>query len=174
MRHVRRFCRSIGDRLDKGKGLWFYGPTGTGKTALAMVVSQHALRANRTVVIRTGPELLGEIRKTYEDNSSYSYGELIERLASVDLLQVEDLAVERANEWVLEQLYTIVNDRYQDMRSVLITTNLDHAERLRDHVGDRTYSRLVEMAGPPLPVFGHDLRLDNVDDPAEAALPELG
>jgi DNA replication protein DnaC len=159
VRAVERFCRTIDERLDRGDGLWFQGPRGTGKTTLAMLVSKHALEAGRAVAIYTVPQLLSEIRKTYDDDSPHDYLELTERLASADLLHLEDMAVARTNEWVLEQLYTVINDRYQDRRSVIFTADVEHPENLADHVGERTYSRLIEMCGDPLPLRGEDHRI---------------
>ena len=159
VRAVERYCRSIDERLDHGEGLWFQGPRGTGKTTLAMLVSQHALRAQRAVAIYTVPQLLAEIRKTYDDDSRHDYLELTRRLAGVDLLHLEDMAVARTNEWVLEQLYTIINDRYQDERSVIFTADVENPDDLAAHVGERTYSRLIQMCGDPLPLRGEDRRI---------------
>jgi DNA replication protein DnaC len=159
VRAVDRFCRTIEERLDCGDGLWFQGPRGTGKTTLAMLVSKHARAVRRTVAIYTVPRLLAEIRKTYDDDSRHDYLDLTRRLASVDLLHLEDMAVARTNEWVLEQLYTIINDRYQDRRSIVFTADVEHPEDLAQHVGERTYSRLIEMCGDPLPLRGEDHRI---------------
>src|SRR5437764_8682742 len=63
VRAVRWFCDGIDENLDRGRGMCFYGPTpGTGKTTLAMLISQHALRRRRSVAIYTGPQLLSAIR----------------------------------------------------------------------------------------------------------------
>ena len=159
VRAVREFCESIDERLDQGAGLWFQGPRGTGKTTLAMLVSQHALEAGRAVAIYTVPQLLAEIRKTYDSDAEHGYLELMRRLAAVDLLHLEDMAVARTNDWVLEQLYTIINDRYQDERSVVFTADVETPEDLARHVGERTYSRLIEMCGDPLPLRGEDHRI---------------
>ena len=159
VRAVRRFCTSIDERLDAGDGLWFQGPRGTGKTTLAMLVSQHALRAKRAVAIYTVPQLLAEIRTTYDGDAEHGYAELMRRLAAVDLIHLEDMAVARTNEWVLEQLYTVINDRYQDERSVVFTADVERPEDLAQHVGERTYSRLIEMCGDPLPLRGDDHRI---------------
>ena len=62
---------------------------------------------------------------------------------------------------MLEQLYTIVNTRYEDGRAILLTTNLVTTtgdDALREQIGDRTVSRLYEMCGEPLPMFGDDQR----------------
>ncbi len=55
--------------------------------------------------------------------------------------------------------HTIVNTRYEDGRALLLTTNLDH-DALTAQIGARTVSRLYEMCGRPLPMFGEDERRD--------------
>ena len=153
---VRQFCANIERRLDEGEGLWFAGPKGTGKTTLAMIVSQHALRVRRSVAIYTAPLLLAAISDTYDEGSQQSYLGLLDRLAGVDLLHVDDLAVARQNEWVLEQLYTVINRRYEDQRSIVFTSDVSD---LADHIGARTYSRLLPMCGDPVILEGDDARL---------------
>lgn len=79
-----------------------------------------------------------------------------ERLTSVDLLHIDDLGAEKRSDWVLEQLYALVNERYETQRSVLITTNLPH-EELEEQIGPRTVSRLTEICDE-VAVFGDDRR----------------
>jgi DNA replication protein DnaC len=158
-RRVTDFCQEPERFLADGRGIWFMGPRGTGKTTLAMLISQHVMAARRTVAIYTAPQLLTAIRTTYDEDSPDSYTQLIERLRAVDLLHVEDLAVARPNEWVLEQFYTVINDRYQDRRSVLFTADVAQPPDLGRHVGDRTYSRLMEMCGEQIHMFGDDQRI---------------
>ena len=159
VREVRRYVDAIDANLDGGRGLWFTGDVGTGKTTLAMLISRSALDAGRSVAIYSLPRLLAEIRKTFDEGAERSHLGLLERLAGVDLLHVDDVGAERTSEWVLEQLYAIVNARYEDQRAMVITTNLDHAE-LREQIGERTVSRLIEVCGDPLPLHGHDRRMD--------------
>ena len=153
---VRRFVRQIDENLDTGRGLWFYGSIGTGKTTLAMLVSRAALDAGRSVAIYSLPRLLAEIRATFESDSEGSYVDLLDRLAAVDLLHVDDVGAERTSDWVLEQLYAIVNARYEDERSVTITTNLERDE-LVEQIKERTVSRLEEMC-TLVPLYGEDAR----------------
>jgi DNA replication protein DnaC len=154
---TRRFADRIDHHLDRGHGLWLMGPVGTGKTTLAMLVSRAALSAGRSVAIYSLPRLLDEIRDTYATAGSYI--EFIDRLTSVDLLHVDDLGAERKTEWVTEELYTIVNTRYEDRRSMLLTTNLLDPEQLCAQIGERTVSRLTEMCDE-LTLHGHDRRAD--------------
>ena len=48
----------------------------------------------------------------------------LDRLTAVDLLHIDDLGAENRTDWVLEQLYSIVNARYEDERAIVVTTNL--------------------------------------------------
>jgi DNA replication protein DnaC len=158
VRDVREYVRHIDERLDEGRGLWFAGSPGSGKTTLAMLVSKSAMEADRTVAIYSLPRLLGLLRDTYDEQATYSLTDLLERLCAVDLLHIDDVGAEQSKPWVLEQLYTIVNTRYEDGKAMLLTTNLDHAE-LEEQIGARTVSRLYEMCGRPLLMFGDDYRI---------------
>ncbi|MCW3049195.1 MAG: family ATPase, partial [Solirubrobacterales bacterium] len=113
VRPVRAFARSIDEQLAAGRGLWFYGGNGTGKTTLAMLISQTALDAGHSVAIYSLPRLLAEIRATFESDSEGSYVDFVDRLAQVDLLHIDDVGAEKTSAWVLEQLYAIVNARYE-------------------------------------------------------------
>jgi len=155
---VRGFTEAIEERLDEGRGLWLMGDVGTGKTTLAMIVSKAAAEAERSVAIYSLPRLLARIRRTYDSlPGEDSYLEFFERLTSVDLLHIDDLGAEKRSDWVLEQLYAIVDERYQSQRSVIVTTNL-RQDQLEEQIGPRTVSRLVEICGDPLPLFGEDQR----------------
>jgi DNA replication protein DnaC len=158
VREVRSYVLDVRERLDEGRGLWFTGDVGTGKTTLAMLVSKAAMEADRTVAIYSLPRLLGLLRDSYDDQAAYSLNELIDRLCAVDLLHIDDVGAEQSSAWVLEQLYTIVNTRYEDGRSMLLTTNLNR-EELEDQIGPRTVSRIYEICGDPLPMWGDDHRL---------------
>jgi DNA replication protein DnaC len=158
LRKVRGFIDRIERNLDQGHGLWFYGDVGTGKTSLAMLVSKAALEAGRTVAVYSVPRLLADIKETYEDGSNRSYLSLFRRLCAVDLLHLDDLGAERRTEWVLEQLYSIVNERWQNEKSIIVTTNLIEVKELREQIGDRTVSRLTEICGEAIPIMGRDLR----------------
>ena len=153
VREIRRYTGSIRENLDAGSGLWLTGGYGTGKTALAMIVSKAAIDAGRSVAIYSCPRLLGVIRESIDGDGVLDF---LDRLAAVDLLHIDDLGAEHRTEWVLEQLYTIINTRYEDERSTIVTSNLGPPE-LAEQLGERTVSRLEGMC-EILPFFGADAR----------------
>jgi DNA replication protein DnaC len=131
------------------------GNPGTGKTTLAMLVSKTAMERNHTVAIYSLPRLLALLRQSFDDDARYSLNELIDRLCSVDLLHVDDVGAEQTSGWVLEQLYTIVNTRYEDGRAIMLTSNILDATQLEAQIGRRTVSRLHEICDP-LPFMSDD------------------
>jgi DNA replication protein DnaC len=158
---VRSFVDDLEAGLGAGRGLWIFGDTGTGKTTLAMLVSKMALEAGHSVAIYSLPKLLAHIRRTYDSEpGGDSYLAFFERLTSVDLLHIDDLGAEKRSDWVLEQLYALINERYEAQRSVLVTTNLPH-EELEEQIGSRTVSRLSQICDE-VPLFGDDRRYGKV------------
>jgi DNA replication protein DnaC len=156
---VRNWVDNMGANLGTGRGLWLFGDTGTGKTTLAMLVSKSAIEAGRSVAIYSLPKLLARIRQTYDaEPGGDSYLSFFGRLTSVDLLHIDDLGAEKRSDWVLEQLYALVNERYEAQRSILVTTNLEENE-LEAQIGARTVSRLVEIC-EQVPLYGTDRRIE--------------
>jgi DNA replication protein DnaC len=166
VRTVRRYVDTLDERLGEGEGIWFQGDVGTGKTTLAMLISGEALRHSHSVAIYSLPRLLGLLRETFSDASESSLSQLLDRLAAVELLHIDDVGAEQTSPWVLEQLYTIVNTRYEDGRAMVLTTNLK-PEELREQIGERTVSRITEMCGDPLMLAGADKRTVMPDPWAE-------
>ena len=168
VRELRAFVRNLDANLDAGRGLWLCGGTGTGKTALAMTVSRAALDAGRSVAIYSLPRLLAVIRESIDSDGGLLG--FLDLLATVDLLHLDDLGAEYRTDWTIEQLYSIINMRYQDQRSVLVTSNPD-PNQLADQLGERTVSRLEGMC-EILPFHGADARRArfDVEPPSNDAL----
>jgi DNA replication protein DnaC len=176
VRAVRQYVANLDRNLAAGRGIWFLGDVGTGKTTLAMLISKAALEQGHSVAIYSMPKLLARIRKTYEAGPGEdSYSQFFERLTSVDLLHLDDLGAERQTDWVIEQLYAIVNERYETQRAIMFTTNSEQIEEddekpprgaqqrkpemnVEKQIGKRTFSRLAEMCGDPVLLMGEDRR----------------
>ena len=174
VRAVRRYVDDLEQNLAAGRSVWLMGDVGTGKTTLAMLIARSALEAGHSVAIYSLPKLLARIRRTYQAEAGEDdYLGFFERLTSVDLLHLDDLGAQRDTDWVTEQLYAIVNQRYEDGRAVTVTSNV-LPDQAAEQIGDRTVSRLTEMCGDfQLHIAGADRRIElgiGGDAPAAAGL----
>jgi DNA replication protein DnaC len=106
-------------------GLLFVGPTGVGKTHLAVAVL-------RELVLRKGVEclfydfhdLLNAIRDSYNPVSQSSELSILQPVLEVDVLLLDELASWNPSDWVKETLQHIINSRYNHKKVTLITTTL--------------------------------------------------
>jgi DNA replication protein DnaC len=83
-----------------GRGLYFCGPVGVGKTHLAVAVMNEIITKKRVPsLFVTVPELLDNMRGAYNDPGR-DIDEWMDSVKNADLLLLDDLGAERANEWV--------------------------------------------------------------------------
>ena len=158
---VRRYIENLEQNLAEGNSVWLMGDVGTGKTTLAMLIAKSALESGHSVAIYSLPKLMARIRRTYQaEPGEDDYLGFFERLTSIDLLHLDDLGAQRDTDWVTEQLYSIVNQRYEDGRAVTVTSNV-LPDEAAERIGDRTVSRLSEMCGDfQLHIAGEDHRIE--------------
>jgi DNA replication protein DnaC len=157
LRRVKTFTRAIEPNLEEGKGLWFDGPVGTGKTSLAILVAKAAKEAGRSYAVYPVPRLLAEIKRTFDRDADDNYMGFFRRLCTVDVLVLDDLGAEKQTEWVLEQLYSIVNERWQDRRSIVVTTNIPDPDAEASGRQLRAGARELREAAAAGRVSGRDL-----------------
>jgi DNA replication protein DnaC len=135
------------------KGLFITGSYGVGKTYLASCIANELIKNKKTVVFGTLIQLLDFIKDTYKDNE-ISDKEYLNLYSSVDLLIIDDLGKEKPTDWVLEKLFLIVNNRYNNYLPIVITTNYNR-NQLRERlcvnknysIVDSIISRLYGMCG---------------------------
>ena len=153
-----------------GNGLLFVGPCGVGKTHLAVGIL-HALIAERGVGGRfvDCKELLKSIQNSYSASSEQTERQVLRPALEAEILVLDELGAARRTDWVSDMIEHLLNMRYNDRKTTIITTNLAYApagapgslaknaartETLGDRIGERMLSRLgemcvvVEMDGP--------------------------
>lgn len=142
---VADYAENFNEYRETGTGLILKGKPGCGKTHLAAAIAQELIFKGTIVKFMLTPVLLEEIRKSY--NKKYFEGEtnILSQLSSVQLLILDDLGAEKPTEWVTEQLFILINKRYEEMKPTIITTNCT-GQDLAARIGERTASRLVEVS----------------------------
>ena len=89
-------------------------------------------------------------------------GQLIQRLARAELLLFDELGASRPSPWVEDNIYYLINRRYNDNRITLFASNffdkkIGSEETLSERIGNRIRSRLFEMARS-IEIMGADYR----------------
>jgi len=142
-------------------GLLFHGSTGVGKTRLLCCIGNQLIKEKGCEVIYIDWNDLAREMKSGEDAASRDFAtisQLIQRLARVELLLFDELGASRPSPWVEDNIYYLINRRYNDNRVTLFASNFfDSEETLSERIGARIRSRLFEMASS-VEIKGADYR----------------
>jgi len=145
------------------KGLLIIGKIGTGKTHLAVGILKELIQTRGIpCLFYDYRELLKEIQNSYNSTVQTTELDVLRPVFETDVLVLDELGAVKPTEWVWDTVSLILNTRYNDNRTTIITTNFDDGpsakaegvggprraareETLGDRVGDRMRSRLHEM-----------------------------
>ena len=109
------------------------GPTGIGKTYLAEAFPNKACREGFTAVYYRSTRLFGELQIARGDGS---YFKLLAKLAKVDLLSVDDWAMDPLTEQERKDFLELMEDRH-GLKSTLITSQYP-VSKWHDRIGEPT------------------------------------
>ncbi|WP_233581110.1 ATP-binding protein [Acidipila sp. EB88] len=161
-----------------GTGILFTGTVGLGKTHLAVAILQKlTLEKGIPSLFCDYRELLKQITNSYNSKVDVTELEILKPVFETEVLVLDELGAAKPTDWVWDTVALILNTRYNDKRTTIITTNYPnqragslaatgeaparHAmreETLGDRIGERMWSRLQEMC-VPVEMKGPDYRL---------------
>jgi DNA replication protein DnaC len=142
-----------------GTGLLLTGSIGVGKTHLAVGILQ-ALVSERgaTGLFFDYRDLLKQVQNSYNSQVRETELEILRPVFEAEVLVLDELGASKPTEWVWDTVAHILNTRYNDRRTTIITTNYANGaplstvtdgrvreETLGDRIGERMRSRLQEM-----------------------------
>lgn len=136
------FVQNIGSHCDKGTVMIFSGLPGTGKSHLAIAIGQ-ALMERGTVLYTSAIDAVRMIRDTWRRDSPKTESQVLETLATVGLLILDEVGVQYGTEAEQVSLFDIIDKRYRDMMPMILLTNQNKAG-MKAFLGDRSFDRLRE------------------------------
>ena len=159
------------------KGLLLMGPSGVGKTHLAVSALKELIRRGHQGLFCDYRELLKEIQASYNAASESTEMGVLEPVRSAEILVLDDLGASKPSAWVLDIIGLVLNARYNERRVTILTTNyfdevaaaepaprlpggqrvVVKEDNLGDRIGARMRSRLFEMCRT-VEVFAPDFR----------------
>ena len=149
-----------------GKGLLFTGSIGVGKTHLAVGVLRRLVQERGVRGLFCDyRELLKEIQHSYTPQVATTEMEILRPVFDAEVLVLDELGAAKPTDWVWDTVALVLNTRYNDKRTTIITTNYAdqppggvngsngsngaaramREETLGDRIGERMRSRLAEM-----------------------------
>jgi DNA replication protein DnaC len=156
-------CRFVEEYPVDKTGLLLVGTIGTGKTHLAVGIAKALIREKGiSCLFYDYRELLKEIQNSYNASVQTTELGLLKPVFDAEVLVLDELGAVRPSEWVWDTVSLILNTRYNDNRTTIITTNFSDEpaaavartlsparaardETLGDRIGERMRSRLHEM-----------------------------
>lgn len=147
-----------------GKGLLLVGSIGVGKTHLAVGMLREliAVKGARGLFCDYR-ELLKEVQHSYNPQVLTTELAVLQPVFEAEVLVLDELGAAKPTEWVWDTVAHILNTRYNDKLTTIITTNYAdqppaspsaaqtaaaramREESLGDRIGERMRSRLAEM-----------------------------
>lgn len=134
--------------LSRGNFLVLVGPTGTGKTHLAMAIAWEWFEDGFNVLFTRVDDLIDWLRQGIADGT---YHKRLESVRRRQLLVLDDLGTEQAKDWAGERLDRIVDWRYINRLPLVVTTNAfseDLADRVASRLADKSCSVAITIDAP--------------------------
>ncbi|HEU5180401.1 MAG TPA: ATP-binding protein [Candidatus Polarisedimenticolia bacterium] len=145
-------------------GMLLMGPPGVGKTHLAVALMNHLIHEKGVGCLFIDfQDLLKEIQNSYNAASDLTEMALLQPVFSCEVLVLDDLGARKPSAWVADTLSHVINTRYNQMRTTILTTNYQddppgkEEATLSEKISDRMRSRLHEMCRT-IEITGDDYR----------------
>ena len=155
---MRRYVEKWTEVKQDGMGLLLYGPVGTGKTFFAACIANALIDKGDDVMMTSFARIVNTMQGHFEGRQEH-----LDKLVSHSLLVIDDLGTERGSDYMLEQVYSVINARYQTGLPLILTTNISIAEikEPADLKYQRIYDRVLEMCHP-VEIPGRSRRRESV------------
>ena len=107
---------------NKDLGHYLYGDLGVGKSYLAACVANDFAKAGKRVAFVHVPSLFNRLKQLFNNSSEMEF--VLNVLRKVPLLVLDDLGSESITSWSRDEiLLSVMNDRLENQRKTIITSN---------------------------------------------------
>lgn len=157
MSDILRYCKAYSKDFDHSSpNIFMFGETGLGKTHLSLAIAGAVIEKGYGVVYGSAQNLLTTIERERFGRSEEPDGTTEEKLLNCDLLILDDLGSEFTTQFVVAELYNIVDSRLAKGLPTIINSNIP-LEQLEGRYSIRITSRIIGSY-TLMQFFGNDIR----------------
>jgi DNA replication protein DnaC len=137
------------NNYEEGNSLFIHGKPGTGKTVLAQEVMRHLIAKGMSARFVSADQYIEMLKDTFDSDNllpeMYSSPYLVKYIQGVfDVVLLDGVGQERETEFSVHEIGSLIRRRYENVRSVIVTTTLGITDFNRRY-GDRVKSAVLEM-----------------------------
>ena len=159
-----RYCDISAEALEKGYGMYLYGSSGAGKTHLTACMANKLMSQYREVLFTNFFEISAAIRNSFKGQNTNTEQNILNMIASVDFLFLDDLGTERVKKdnedmWLQEKIFEVINKRYNNKKPTIFTSNYSLQELVEDRgLMQKTVDRIIELSTAIIKLEGESYR----------------
>lgn len=149
-------------------GLLLIGNVGVGKTHLAVGILKELLNKGTSCIFCDYRELLKQIQNSYNTSVNVTELQVLKPVFEAEVLVLDELGAVKPTQWVWDTVSLILNTRYNEKRTTIITTNFPNFGERRSPIGASSQSReSAEHAA------GKETLGDRIGNPMRSRLHEM-
>lgn len=148
------YVKDFDEVMKTGRSAVFIGRPGTGKTHLSCGIAIEAMRKGYTAIFSTVYKAVRKVKDTWRRGATESEVEAVEFFTTPDLLILDEVGVQFGSETEKQILFDIINERYENMKPVILLSNLN-VDGIKTFLGERIVDRIKENGGKAI-VFNWD------------------
>jgi DNA replication protein DnaC len=165
-------CRFVEEYPVNKTGLLLVGDAGRGKTHLAVGIAKALIHEKGVeCVFYDYAELLKQIQDSYNPSVQTTELDLLRPLFKAEVLVLDDLGSVRPSEWRWDTVRLILNTRYNDTLTTIITTNF--ADKPAGAVSEPGAPKKSESFATAQAAARKDTLGDRIGEPMRSRLHEM-
>ena len=161
----KKYCEITDKVLAEGYGIYLFGDSGTGKTHLTACMCNELINQFQECLFTNFFEISRLIKSTWNKNADAE--NIVKKICEVDFLFIDDLGTEKLqrngeDNWLQEQVFDIINKRYNNRKPTIFSSNYSLNELITDRgMMQKTVDRINEMSTATIKLTGSSYRMKN-------------
>lgn len=140
------YADNMTENVKAGRGVVFYGPTGTGKDHLLVALMRKAAHCCIPVEWRNGVTLFADVRDSFDSERTES--SVAAELIKPDVLAISDPLPPFGNLTQFQStfLFSVLDARYRQLKPTWVTSNFKDGAEAADRMGIQIIERLKDQS----------------------------